>query len=78
MKLCYQNINAHGFVVWFDVFQSADRIMCSQHRPFSQRISLIAVVATSTVRIWKHTRNSCHLGKQDWIMYLFLLSASSA
>lgn len=64
MKLNYQNINAHGFVVWVDVFQSADRIICSQQRPFSHRISLPNVITTSTERKWKHARISCHLGKQ--------------
>ena len=61
IKLHYQNIKAHGFVVSFDVFQSADRIICSQHPPFSPLSSDFTIVATSTDRKCKYARRIRYL-----------------
>lgn len=61
MKLQYQNIKAHGFVVSFDVFQSADRVICSQYPPFSPHRSAFTIVATSNGRKCKYTRRYRYL-----------------
>jgi hypothetical protein len=39
MNLYCQNISAHVFVVWFNVFQSAFRIMCLPAVP-KQRLAV--------------------------------------
>ena len=56
IKLQHQNIKAHGFVVSFDVFQSADRVICSQHPSFSPHGSAFTIVATSNDRKCKYAR----------------------
>lgn len=69
MKLQYQNIKAHGFVVSFDVFQSADRVICSQYPPFSPHRSAFTIVATSNDRKCKYARRSRYLCTKWRIMF---------